>query len=196
MGLFNRNGKGSNGDGELVQAEFVRPHAIAALPPAPEPHDEYSGEDLVWRCKCGSMGTSRDSMTTHVLRTRCGFEDIREYVPREVYKEEYERYEEAQAAELSLSGIWIVVKMSEYTEEGSVNSNYESKVMEARDGLKAIQGWYTEQIGELSPSDSEVERNKANGRYVAIDFFTGHRYEAKITSEWRANVEVAEGSHA
>lgn len=153
---------------------------------------------MVWRCgRCGSMGTSPDSRSSHVWGDRsCTRDDITEYVPREVYEREYQAGQEARAAELALSGIWIVVKMPEDTEEGSVSRNYSSKVLDARSGLEAIKSWYTQQVAALTPDSTEREREEANGRYVAIDFFTGIRCEAKVFSDWRAEVELAEGSVA
>lgn len=172
----------------------VATHVVQQAPP---PREEYDGADFIWRCgRCGAMGTSRSSMASHLGKLRCPVDAMREYVPREVYKEEYE----ATAQEISASGIWIVVKMPDDTPEGSIYLNryrekpWDSIVLDGRSGLEAIQKWYSQQIADLGPKSTEDDREEANGRYVAIDFFTGHRAEALVESEWRANVEVAEGS--
>lgn len=195
MSFFRRNGNG-DGNGEAIQGPVHVLKPTLALPPAEEDRQEYRDEaGMVWRCgRCGSMGTSKDSLDRHVWRGRreCNREHITEYVPRKVYQEEYE----AKASQIAISGVWIVVKMPADTAEGSVAAKYTSIVRNARTGLEAIQGWYSAQIAKLDRDSTEADREEANGRYVAIDFFTGTRSEARVTSDWRANVELAEGSHA
>lgn len=191
MSLFGR--RNGDGDGSALPAAPVNVRQpIAALPP---PREEYRDEDgMVWRCRCGATGISRESADRHVWSSKrgCAHNDIREYVPREVYQEEYT----AKRAEVAMSGIWIVIKMPAETAEGSVAAKYKSRVRNAKSGLEAIKDWYSEQIAELTPQSTEADREEANGRYVAIDFFTGLRSEALVESDWRANVLVAEGSHA
>lgn len=196
MRFRRRNGNG-NGDGH-DQPLQPTPRVIALLPPPPR--EEYRDEaGMLWRCSsCGAVGTSRESASAHTWQSSrgCSHADITEYVPRRVYQDEFAAGEQARHTELAVSGIWIVVKMPAETEEGSVASTYRSKVLSARTGLAAIQAWYTEQVAALTPDSTERDREEANGRYVAIDFFTGIRSEARVTSDWRANVELAEGSHA
>lgn len=169
-----------------------------------EPVEEHDDTDFIWRCtSCGAMGTSRDSLHRHIgsirrgRRAPCEATGIREYVLR--VTQEYE----AKAAEVAASGTWIVVKLPENTPEGEVQMPYNGSredpwpttVIESASGLGAIQEWYKTQVDRLRRDATESDREAANGRYVAIDFFTGHRAEALVESEWRANVAVAEGSH-
>jgi hypothetical protein len=169
-----------------------------ALLPAPE-RPRYEGEDMMWRCgRCGASGTSYESMFAHTTSVRrpCSDDDVREYFPKEVYEEEREAGREARASELAVSGIWIVAKMGASTPEGSVNAaNWSVVLVDAHTGVEAIQKRYKEQIAKLGEDSTERDREKANGRYVAIDFFTGMRAEARVMSQWGADMRVAEGSH-
>lgn len=190
MGLWGRR----NGDrNERGQALLPAPAVIEEGPPPP-PEDPDA--EFIWRCRsCGSMGTAHESLLAHIAPgRRCEAAEIREYVPRPPA---------SQSTEVGASGIWIVVKLPEDTEEGERpgarrhydQDRWDADVVEASTGLGAIQSCYREQIERLRGDATEADREKANGRYVAIDFFTGHRAEALVTSEWRANVVVAGGSH-
>ena len=183
------------------------PVAAPVEPVEPEPEEEperepWEEEDFVWRCRvCGSMGRGSSSQDRHA------HQDFDEYVPREVYHEEYE----AKQGPIKSSGIWVVVKMPEATPEGEIAEDgtndlvvygkrtirelWDSVVIEADGGMEAIKVWYEHQIADLNGHSTWKEREEANARYVALDFFTGHRSEALITAEWQAKVNIAEGSH-
>lgn len=173
-----------------------------ADPVEPEPVQEPPLDtEFIWRCgNCGAMGINRESLHAHIGKfirgNVCEAAGVRHYVL--AVEQEYE----AKEAEVSASDTWIVVKMPDDVNEGSIGwfrqgeTPWPTTVRESASGLKAIQDWYTEQIGELGGKATEEDRQACNGRYVALNFFTGHRAEALIESDWRANVEVAEGSHA
>lgn len=189
-------GSKKNGDEPSRELVPAGPPAKVNVPPPPPPRERYDAE-FVWRCSCGSMGTNRESLQKHVrFDRRCEPEDVTEYVPREVYDEEFE----TKNTTVAISGMWVVVKMPADTPEGELkgaarNGQIDARVVEAKTGLEAIQKAYTRQVGQLVPASDERDRREADARYVAIDFFTGQRAEAKVEAEWRANVEVAEGSH-
>lgn len=162
---------------------------------SPPPRPKYDYADMVWRCRCGATGTSRESAVAHIARAlgRCQPDEIREYVPKEVYETEYEA-QFSESTELEASGTWIVVQMSTQTGEGEMAyaaHRLTAHVVKADSGLKAIQTHYEDRVRRKNEGERDVE----DGRYVAIDFFTGHRAEALIEAEWRANVDVAAGSH-
>lgn len=195
MGLFGRNGKEPGT--ELVPQGPVRSVDPDPIPESPE------DTDFIWRCgNCGAMGLNRESLHAHLGKVRrgkpCEPEGIKHYVL--AVEQEYE----AKAAEVSASGVWIIIKLPDDTPEGEIkrlhykigdDNPWLTTVIEAASGLAAIQEWYSQKVSNLAKDHTEADREKCNGRYVAIDFFTGHRAEALVESEWRANVEVAEGSH-
>jgi hypothetical protein len=142
------------------------------------------------------MGTSRKSAADHCARShgRCHPRDIREYVPAEVYEE---AFSESSFSVAASSGVWIVLQLPVHTPEGSIALNrfttkmdWAVAVISADSGLQAIQEWYRERVEARTAG----ERDREDARYVAIDFFTGIRAEAEVRAEWRANVNVAEGS--
>ncbi len=194
MSLFKRRDDEPSTDLAVVEPVVVEPEPIPEPPP---------DTDFIWRCtNCGAMGTKREGVHAHIGRVRrggiCEAECIRHYVL--AVEQEYE----AKAAEVSASGIWIIVKLPDDTPEGEIKLKHRNGheidewdvwITEGASGLAAIQERYKCQAKRLGPNSTEEHRNEMNGRYVAIDFFTGHRAEALIESEWRANVEVAEGSH-
>lgn len=176
-------------------------HVVAPVgepDPTPEPPEDT---EFIWRCTtCGAMGINRESLHAHIGKVRrgkvCEAEGIKTYILRE--KQEYE----AKEAKVAASDTWVVVKMPDDTREGEIAWYREGKenpwpttIRESASGLKAIQDWYTSQVDDLDKSATDEDRENCNGRYVALNFFTGHRAEALIESQWRANVEVAEGSH-
>lgn len=179
---------------DFLPAVIEAPEAIEEVEETPPPPPDV---EVIWRCRqCGSMGISQESMLAHVApNRRCQPDQVREYIPRPPASE---------STDLAASGVWIVVKLPEGADEGdhpgeysyTRNRSWSSEVVEASTGLGAIKEWYSEQVGQLRRDSTEEDREKANGRYVAIDFFTGHRAEALVTSEWRANVTVAKGSHS
>lgn len=176
---------------DLVQV----PRVVTEQPP---PRQKYDYSDVVWRCRCGAMGSSRESGAAHIARShgRCRADEIREYVPAEVYEDAAETTHSVTAS----SGIWMVVQMPAYTPEGGIHIErwrpadelgWPITVLDADSGVQAIQRFYEARIEKRDPG----ERDQEDGRYVAIDFFTGVRAEAEVKAEWRANVNVAEGSH-
>jgi hypothetical protein len=85
--------------------------------------------------------------------------------------------------------VWLVVKMPPRTDEGDHARRFEVVILEDEtDGLRAIQKDYTRRLEDLGDDD---DRSDADGRYVALDFYTGARVEAKVYGEWRAQVDVA-----
>lgn len=189
MGLFRRK----PGTDVVHIAEPVR-----EPDPIPEPPEDT---DFIWRCTtCGAMGINRVSLHAHIGKVRrgkaCEAEGIKHYVLAK--EQEYETKE----AEVSASDTWVVVKMAENVGEGEVErfvmgreDPWPTTVIEASTGLGAIQVWYKQKVDKLGRDATEEDREACNGRYVALNFFTGHRAEALVESQWRANVEVAEGSH-
>lgn len=188
MALFRKKDPGT---------ELVHQGPVTPVEPEPEPAPDT---DFIWRCRCGSMGIHRESLHAHIGKFRkgkmCEAGDIKHYVL--AFEQEYE----AKAAEVSASDTWIIVKLPDNVSEGEVGRYREgtenpwpTTVIESSSGLGAIQDWYKQQVEELPGAATDDDREKCNGRYVALNFFTGHRAEALIESEWRANVEVAEGSH-
>lgn len=157
-----------------------------------ETRQRYDYADMVWRCTCGAMGAGEESAHKH--RRLSGSHSVREYVPKEVYDEEYEAHF-SEGTDLEASGIWIVVKLNSSTPEGMLGRYYpkqmEAHVVESTTGLQAILDHYEHWVRSEEPK----KRSEQDGRYVALDFFTGHRAEALVEAEWRANVDVAEGSH-
>lgn len=101
------------------------------------------------------------------------------------------------------SGIWVVVKFDADLEEGEWKEEFRAAtIVKAIDGMSAIGQVYKRDLTGASESLSLATRDdnfslkdakEEDGRYVALDFYTGHRVEAKVTGEWNANVEVASG---
>lgn len=91
------------------------------------------------------------------------------------------------------SGVWIVVKLPTSVEEGDwrrrgyTPAGYSTWMREADTGLEAIQQVYKDQFDRLDKD----KREKADGRYVALDFYGGHRVEALVTGDWKVDIALA-----
>ena len=94
------------------------------------------------------------------------------------------------------SGIWIVVKLNVTTPEGEWTREPRRSVLrgahktwlgEADSGIKAIQDFYLQELDKCEDDD----RTKADGRYVALDFYGGERVEALVTGDWKVDMAIA-----
>lgn len=87
------------------------------------------------------------------------------------------------------SGVWLVVKMPKSVKEGGYRAGECDKhtLIEGDEGIDAIKDLYNSIFDRLDGKD----RDEADGRYVAIDFYGGERVEALVIGGWQVDVRLA-----
>jgi hypothetical protein len=89
------------------------------------------------------------------------------------------------------SGVWVVIKFSDALEAGGVEDPRKAEIIKAPSGEQAIQDVYTADVASHGSRADLVDAKNEDGRYVALDFYTGHRVEALVRGGWKAELEVA-----
>jgi hypothetical protein len=108
-------------------------------------------------------------------------------------EDKYEQYRGTPLMQaIAPSGVWIVIKFSDALEAGGVSDDFkEALIVKARSGEAAIKTVYTADLKKHGSAADLLKAKSEDGRYVALDFYTGHRVEALVTGEWQAELEVA-----
>lgn len=103
------------------------------------------------------------------------------------------------------SGIWVVIKFDPDLAEGKWSEEFRTAtIVQEREGIDAIRKVYARDLQEKAgravvvrdeeepPPDMKMRDAKGeDGRYVALDFYTGHRVEAAVRGQWIAEVDLA-----
>lgn len=90
------------------------------------------------------------------------------------------------------SGIWVVIKFSDALEAGQFEEDFRSaQIVKARSGEDAIKAVYGADMTQHGDNANLLKAKQEDGRYVALDFYTGHRVEALVRGGWQAELEVA-----
>lgn len=107
--------------------------------------------------------------------------------------DKYEKYRGTPLmTAIAPSGVWVVIKFSDALEAGGFDKDFRKAVIvKARSGEDAIRGVYTADLKAHGERADLLKAKGEDGRYVALDFYTGHRVEALVRGGWNAELEVA-----
>jgi len=107
--------------------------------------------------------------------------------------DKYERYRGTPLMQaIAPSGIWVVIKFSDALAAGGVADDFrQARIVRERTGERAIQAVYTADLEKHGQRANLGSAKGEDGRYVALDFYTGHRVEALVRGGWQAELELA-----